>query len=450
MITPPRVPHPPSISHLQFFVLRTLLQGSRHGRSIREELSARLVTRSDRTVNQATRRLEAQGLITGTYRASMVGDYAVRERRYDITVAGRRAYEQSRAFHNMSEGTRLMKLHAFPTVTSLQFTALDVISVYPCTGKELRRRLARRGIRSSENACYRVIHGLRKAKLVNAAMVGRGPDAHPGGQFLYKLTKAGKEAVAATRGFYDEPTRLPEEADCVTANSVVLLRLPASPSTNTGFPLELHGDSVARLRNPASPSTNCGSRAVRTIPSHRAAHQRSLRETPGGSAEQGRSGSGSSRNDHDRTHEISDWMVTVVARMLTLPIANARPPFVNAQSPNENATTARASLRIPFVNEQSVEVNSNHRCEAAGLDCVLNTDVCELAATLLMYNNTDCERAITHQKSPPECLLPCSCRVVPNRTIRMRAAMHATKKSGCYLTTSKQGEHDGKVSKKRT
>ena len=34
------------------------------------------------------------------------------------------------------------------------------------------------------------------------------------------------------------------------------------------------------LRNPASPSTNCGSRAGRQIPSHRDAHQRSLRETP--------------------------------------------------------------------------------------------------------------------------------------------------------------------------
>ena len=41
---------------------------------------------------------------------------------------------------------------------------------------------------------------------------------------------------------------------------------------------------VAPLRHPASPSTNCGSRAGREIPSHRAAHQRSLRETPGGSA----------------------------------------------------------------------------------------------------------------------------------------------------------------------
>ena len=40
----------------------------------------------------------------------------------------------------------------------------------------------------------------------------------------------------------------------------------------------------APLRYPASPSTNKGSRVVRQIPSHRAAHQRSLRETPGGSA----------------------------------------------------------------------------------------------------------------------------------------------------------------------
>ena len=35
--------------------------------------------------------------------------------------------------------------------------------------------------------------------------------------------------------------------------------------------------SAALLRPPASPSTNCGSRAVRQIPSNRAAHQRSLR-----------------------------------------------------------------------------------------------------------------------------------------------------------------------------
>ena len=42
-------------------------------------------------------------------------------------------------------------------------------------------------------------------------------------------------------------------------------------------------DSIAPLRHPASPSTNCGSRVVRQIPSHRAARQRSFRETPGGS-----------------------------------------------------------------------------------------------------------------------------------------------------------------------
>ena len=43
-------------------------------------------------------------------------------------------------------------------------------------------------------------------------------------------------------------------------------------------------NASAPLRHPASPSTNCGSRAVRQIPNHRAAHQRSFRETPGGCA----------------------------------------------------------------------------------------------------------------------------------------------------------------------
>jgi hypothetical protein len=209
-------------------------------------------------------------------------------------------------------------------------------------------------------------------------------------------------------------------------------------------------ESVARLRHPASPSTNCGSRAGLKIPSPRTAHRRSLREAPGGYAEQGRSGSESCQNGYDRTHQIGDWMVTFVDRMLTLPIANSRPPFANSRSPNEDSTTAEASSRFPFVNAQSAYVNSNHRCETAGLNWVLNTDVCESASTSLLFNITDCERAITRLKSPAERLLRCSCRVVPNRTIRMRAVMRPMKKSGCYQTTSKQGEHDVKISKKRT
>ena len=47
---------------------------------------------------------------------------------------------------------------------------------------------------------------------------------------------------------------------------------------------DVTASSFAPLRHPASPSTNCGSRVVQGIPSHRTAHQRSLWETPEGSA----------------------------------------------------------------------------------------------------------------------------------------------------------------------
>ena len=153
-----------------------------------------------------------------------------------------------------------MKPRFVPTASQLQCAFLAVLYLGPCTGREMRARLARRRVGGSAVAFFRVIQRLKKSELISAEKIDREPDEYPGKQCRYKLTRAGRREVVAIRAFYGDVAGLPEAAEDVTTSS------------------------VAPLRRPASPSTNCGSRADREIPSHRGAHQRSLRETPDGSA----------------------------------------------------------------------------------------------------------------------------------------------------------------------
>ena len=228
------------------------------------------------------------------------------------------------------------------------------------------------------------------------------------------------------------------------------LRHPQPRSTNKGSRRGIREEFVARHRNPASPSTNCGWRVVRQIPSHRTAHRRSLRETPGGSAVMRRWIGWICQNGIDRTHHIGDRKVTFVARKRTPPIANSRQPFANARSPFGNATTATANSTAPFVNAQSADVNPRHRYEFASLNWALNNDVCEFAATHRAFNITDCERTITRLECISGRLPLRPRRVLPTKTIRIRRQIRATKEPGCNETTSMQGEHNGKISKARS
>jgi DNA-binding PadR family transcriptional regulator len=89
----------PRLTHLQFLVLGQLRDGERPGRVIRDALAAHGVKRSAPAFYQLMARLERDGLVQGWYEPVIVGDQAVRERRYRITASGTRAWRQTRLFY---------------------------------------------------------------------------------------------------------------------------------------------------------------------------------------------------------------------------------------------------------------------------------------------------------------------------------------------------------------
>ena len=89
----------PPLSHLQFPALGVLLSGEEPGRVIRDVVADYGVRRTGAAFYQLMARLERDGLIEGWYEPIVVGDQAVRERRYRITAAGSRAWRQTRAFY---------------------------------------------------------------------------------------------------------------------------------------------------------------------------------------------------------------------------------------------------------------------------------------------------------------------------------------------------------------
>lgn len=89
----------PPLSHLQFLALGVILSSEEPGRVIREVVADFGVQRTGAAFYQLMARLERDGLVEGWYEPVIVGDQAVRERRYRITAAGTRAWRQTRVFY---------------------------------------------------------------------------------------------------------------------------------------------------------------------------------------------------------------------------------------------------------------------------------------------------------------------------------------------------------------
>jgi DNA-binding PadR family transcriptional regulator len=89
----------PPLSHLQFLALGVILSNDEPGRVIRDVVADYGVGRTGAAFYQLMARLERDGLIDGWYEPVVVGDQAVRERRYRITGAGSRAWRQTRSFY---------------------------------------------------------------------------------------------------------------------------------------------------------------------------------------------------------------------------------------------------------------------------------------------------------------------------------------------------------------
>ena len=99
MITPPRIPQLPAVTHVQFFVLESLMACPLPGKELRSELRANGWLRSKRNYDQITNTLEETGLVRGWNAHANVGDAADGEGHYEITVAGMRAYHAALAFY---------------------------------------------------------------------------------------------------------------------------------------------------------------------------------------------------------------------------------------------------------------------------------------------------------------------------------------------------------------
>ena len=100
MITAPRIPRLPDISHVQFFTLESLMVCPLPGKELRSELHEVGWARSQPTFHELTKRLEERGLIRGFYVRKFVGFFSIRERHFEITVAGVRAYHEAQAFYS--------------------------------------------------------------------------------------------------------------------------------------------------------------------------------------------------------------------------------------------------------------------------------------------------------------------------------------------------------------
>src|SRR3954449_3032964 len=94
----------PEITHLQFLVLSSLLDGEQSGRYLREKLEENGERKSGPAFYQMMARLEDGGFVRGHYDQKIVEGQIIKERRYCVVAAGfsacRRAYE---FYHQRSE-----------------------------------------------------------------------------------------------------------------------------------------------------------------------------------------------------------------------------------------------------------------------------------------------------------------------------------------------------------
>lgn len=92
----------PDLTHLQFFVLGTLLGGGRPGKSIRAELQAHGSPKSGPSFYQLMARLEDDGFVRGWYDQKVVDGQIIRQRHYEITARGRSSWQATRDFYRIT------------------------------------------------------------------------------------------------------------------------------------------------------------------------------------------------------------------------------------------------------------------------------------------------------------------------------------------------------------
>jgi DNA-binding PadR family transcriptional regulator len=97
----------PEITHLQFLVLAILTDGELAGREVRDRLAEAGERKSGPAFYQFMARLEAAGFVEGWYDQKVVDGQIIKERRYRVTGAGSKAFEDTRDFYLARRGLGL-------------------------------------------------------------------------------------------------------------------------------------------------------------------------------------------------------------------------------------------------------------------------------------------------------------------------------------------------------
>src|SRR4051794_23847082 len=94
----------PRITHLQFLVLATLIDGELPGRVVREKLAEQGERKTGPGFYQFMARLEDAGLVEGWYDQKVIDGQIIKERCYRITGHGIGAIDEVRNFYLARNG----------------------------------------------------------------------------------------------------------------------------------------------------------------------------------------------------------------------------------------------------------------------------------------------------------------------------------------------------------
>lgn len=89
----------PDITHLQFLILDLLKYDAHSGRFIRERLAEEGERKTGPAFYQLMARLEEGGYVNGWYKSFVIDGQTIKERRYGITLRGKRAHRSVQNFY---------------------------------------------------------------------------------------------------------------------------------------------------------------------------------------------------------------------------------------------------------------------------------------------------------------------------------------------------------------
>lgn len=96
----------PAITHLQFLVLTSLLEGEQSGRFVRDTLKELGEPKSRPAFYQIMARLEDASLVSGRYDQKVIDGNPVRVRKYRITTSGVKACAWTCEFYQSMRSTK--------------------------------------------------------------------------------------------------------------------------------------------------------------------------------------------------------------------------------------------------------------------------------------------------------------------------------------------------------